>query len=81
MTHSWTKEEILNAYLNTVYFGRNAYGIEAAAHAFFDKPASELTLEEGGVLASSIQLPSQLDPWTNPDGAKARWELRDGWAR
>ena len=47
MTNSWSKEEILNAYLNTVYFGRNAYGIQAAANAFFGKPASELTLEEG----------------------------------
>ncbi len=79
MTNSWSKEDILNAYLNTVYFGRNAYGIEAAAHAFFGKPASELTPEEGGVLAASIQLPSQLDPWTNPEGAKARWDyVMDG---
>ena len=79
MTNSWSKEEILNAYLNTVYFGRNAYGIEAAANAFFSKPASELTLEEGAVLAASIQLPSQLDPWTNPDGANARWNyVMDG---
>lgn len=79
MTNSWSKQDILNAYLNTVYFGRNAYGIEAAAHAFFGKPASELTLEEGGVLAASIQRPSQLDPWTNPDEARGRWDyVMDG---
>lgn len=79
MTNSWSKQDILNAYLNTVYFGRNAYGIEAAAHAFFGKPAAELTPEEGGVLAASIQLPSQLDPWTNPEGATARWNyVMDG---
>ncbi|MDY5785466.1 transglycosylase domain-containing protein [Corynebacterium sp.] len=79
MTNSWSKEEILNAYLNTVYFGRNAYGIEAAAQAFFDKPARDLTPEEGGVLAASIQLPSQLDPWNNPEGSRARWDyVMDG---
>ncbi len=79
MTNEWSKEDILTAYLNTVYFGRNAYGVEAAAHAFFGKPVSELTLEEGAVLAASIQLPSQLDPWTNPDGATARWDyVMDG---
>ena len=64
MTNQWEKADILRAYLNTVYFGRNAYGIEAAAHAYFNKPASQLTLEEGAVLAASIQLPSQLDPWS-----------------
>lgn len=73
MANQWPKEDVLSAYLNTVYFGRNAYGIEAAAHAYFDKPASELTVEEGAVLAASVQLPSQLDPWTNREGAEARW--------
>ncbi len=73
MANEWSKEEVLAAYLNTVYFGRNAYGIEAAAHAYFDKPASELTVEEGAVLAATIQLPSQLDPWQNPEGAEGRW--------
>nr|WP_095661203.1 transglycosylase domain-containing protein [Corynebacterium glaucum] len=79
MTNEWSKEEILTAYLNTVYFGRNAYGVEAAAHAFFGKSADQLTVEEGGVLAASIQLPSQLDPWTNPEGAHQRWDyVMDG---
>ena len=79
MANSWSKEEVLSAYLNTVYFGRNAYGIEAAAHAYFSKPASELTVEEGAVLAASIQRPSQLDPWTNPEGAGDRWNyVMDG---
>ncbi|WP_081764589.1 transglycosylase domain-containing protein, partial [Corynebacterium jeddahense] len=79
MTNQWSKQDILRAYLNTVYFGRNAYGIEAAAHAFFGKSASELTLEEGGVLASSIQLPSELDPWTNREAAEQRWNyVMDG---
>ena len=79
MTNQWSKDDILRAYLNTVYFGRNAYGIEAAAHAYFDKPASELTVEEGGVLAASIQLPSELDPWTNRQAAEQRWNyVMDG---
>lgn len=73
MANEWPKEDVLSAYLNTVYFGRNAYGIEAAAHAYFDKPASELTVEEGAVLAATIQLPSQLDPWANPEAAEGRW--------
>ncbi|MDR7330531.1 transglycosylase domain-containing protein [Corynebacterium guangdongense] len=73
MTNQWDKETILEAYLNTVYFGRNAYGIEAAANAYFNKPAAELTPAEGAVLAATIQLPSQLDPWSNPEGAEARW--------
>lgn len=79
MTNNWEKQDILQAYLNTVYFGRNAYGIEAAAHAYFGKPASELTVEESGVLAASIQLPSQLDPWNNREAAEGRWNyVMDG---
>ncbi|QNG21573.1 penicillin-binding protein [Rhodococcus triatomae] len=73
MAREWSKDDILAAYLNTIYFGRGAYGIAAASKAYFDKPVEALTVEEGAVLASSIQLPSLLDPETNPDGAQARW--------
>ena len=73
MTNEWSKEDILTAYLNTVYLGRNAYGVEAASHAYFNKPVSELSPEEGAVIAATIQLPSQLDPWNNPEGAESRW--------
>lgn len=73
MTNEWSKEDILAAYLNTVYLGRNAYGMEAASHAYFNKPVAEVTPEEGAVLAATIQLPSQLDPWANPEGAEQRW--------
>lgn len=73
MTNEWDKETILEAYLNTVYFGRNAYGIQAASNAYFNKPASQLTPEEGAVLAATIQLPSQMDPWVNPEMAEQRW--------
>ncbi|MFZ2177565.1 MAG: transglycosylase domain-containing protein [Rhodococcus sp. (in: high G+C Gram-positive bacteria)] len=73
MAREWAKDDILAAYLNTIYFGRGAYGIAAAAKAYFDKPVDQLTTEEGAVLASSIQLPSLLDPENNPEGAQARW--------
>lgn len=73
MTNEWSKEEILNAYLNTVYYGRNAYGIQAAAKAYFDKPAEDLTVEEGAMLAGMIQAPSALDPANDRPAAEARW--------
>ncbi len=57
-----TKEEILEAYLNTVYFGRGAYGIEAASEAYFDKPQSKLDLAEAVALTAIINNPSNLDP-------------------
>ncbi|WP_420107356.1 transglycosylase domain-containing protein [Nocardia asteroides] len=73
MARQWSKEDILAAYLNTIYFGRGAYGIDAAAKAYFGKPVQELTVAEGAVLAATIQLPSLLDPEKNPEGAKSRW--------
>ena len=57
-----TKEEILTDYLNTIYFGRGAYGIEAASKAFFDKNAEDLTVQEAAVLVSVINNPSLFDP-------------------
>ena len=62
MGQELTKEQILESYLNTVYFGRGAYGIEAASHAYFDKPASELTLAEAVALSAVINSPGNLDP-------------------
>ena len=57
-----SKDEILEGYLNTIYFGRGAYGIEAAAQAYFDKPAKDLTLQEGAALAAVINSPERLRP-------------------
>ncbi|WP_424809762.1 transglycosylase domain-containing protein [Rhodococcus sp. 27YEA15] len=74
MANEWSKDDILAAYLNTIYFGRGAYGIGAASKAYFGKPIDQLNVAEGAVLASSIQLPSLLDPETNPTGAKSRWD-------
>lgn len=73
MTSQWSKDQILEAYLNTIYFGRGAYGIDAAAEAYFNKPVQNLTLEEGAVLAGTIQSPSSLDPIGNRPAAENRW--------
>lgn len=57
-----SKQEILEGYLNTIYFGRGAYGIQAAAQAYFGVPAAKLTLRQAAVLASVINNPTQFDP-------------------
>lgn len=57
-----SKEEILEGYLNTIYFGRGAYGIDAAAKSFFGVPAKKLTLKQSAVLASVINNPTRFDP-------------------
>ncbi|MBM4635216.1 penicillin-binding protein [Rhodococcus hoagii] len=73
MAREWSKDEILAAYLNTIYFGRGAYGISAAATAYFGKPLADITVAEGAVLAAVIQSPSSLDPATDPEALQARW--------
>lgn len=73
MAREWSKDDILAAYLNTIYYGRGAYGISAAARAYFGKPTPELTLAEGAVLASVVRTPSLLDPESHLDQLKARW--------
>jgi membrane peptidoglycan carboxypeptidase len=77
-----SKDKILENYMNTIYFGRGAYGIEAASKAYFGKDVAALTPAEGAVLAASIQAPSYLDPATHPTAAKARWKyVLDGMAK
>jgi len=71
----WDKEEILAAYLNTIYFGNGAYGIEQAARTYFDKHASQLTLPESALLAGIPPDPSGYDPVTHPRAAKVRRRL------
>ncbi|MTL10470.1 penicillin-binding protein [Nocardia seriolae] len=73
MAREWSKDDILAAYLNTIYYGRGAYGISAAAKAYFGKATPELTLAEGAVLASVIRTPSLLDPENHLDQLRARW--------
>ncbi|MDP9398419.1 MAG: penicillin-binding protein [Actinomycetota bacterium] len=67
------KEQILENYLNTIYWGRGAYGVSAAAEAYFGKRVEELTLSEGAYLAGIIQSPGRYDPRKNREGAERRW--------
>ena len=71
----WSKQRILTAYLNTIYFGNGAYGIEQAARTYFDHDAKPMTLAEAALLAGIPQDPSQYDPVTNPEGARERRNL------
>jgi len=73
MSREWSKDEVLQAYLNIIYFGRSAYGISAASKAYFDKPVDQLTVSEGALLAAIVQRPSTLDPAVNLDKSTARW--------
>lgn len=72
-----TKAEVLEAYLNTVYFGDGAYGAEAASLSYLGKRSSELTLGEAALLAGLPQSPQRLNPYYNMEGAKSRqrWVL------
>lgn len=67
-----TKEQILERYLNTVYFGDGAYGVGTATAHFFGKAPSELTVGESALLAGLIQSPSDTDPYRHPEAALAR---------
>ena len=70
-----SKDEILSLYLDRVYFGAGAYGVDAAARRYFDKPGSELTLSESALLAGLIRAPSRLAPTRDPAAAQARAEI------
>jgi len=72
LEHNYSKEEILAMYLNTVDFGSNAYGIETAAHTFFDKSPSELTVDEAAVLVGLLKAPTTYSPVLHPDNATRR---------
>ena len=72
---SWTKDEILTAYLNTIYFGNGAYGVQQAALTYFGHGASTLTLPEAALLAGIPKDPSRYDPVANPAGARQRRNL------
>jgi penicillin-binding protein 1A len=66
------KKKVLENYLNTVYFGSGAYGVEAAARTYFRKPASALNLSEAALLVGVIPSPVRYSPYTNPDRAEER---------
>ena len=67
-----TKDQILEHYLNTAYFGDGAYGIEAAAHHYFSTTADSLDLKQSALLAGIVKNPSEYDPTNNPDEARDR---------
>ena len=69
---TYSKDELLTRYLNIVYYGQNAYGVQPAARAFFGVDASALTLTQAALLAGLVQSPSEDDPFTNPEGATIR---------
>ena len=70
LTRELTKDQILDGYLNTVYFGAQAYGIEAAAQRYFSVSARQLNLQQSAMLVALVQSPSVYDPLTNPTLAR-----------
>jgi len=75
LTGAYSKDEILSLYLNQTFYGGFAYGVEAAARTYFDKPASELLLPECALLAGLPQAPASYNPFDYPDAAKERQEI------
>jgi penicillin-binding protein 1A len=72
LNRSWPKDRILQAYMNQVYYGNHAYGIEAAAQTYFSRHAGGLTLAQAALLAGLPQAPSGFDPFHEPDAARTR---------
>jgi penicillin-binding protein 1A len=69
-----TKDEILERYLNTVFFGNNAYGLQAAAEVYYGKKVEQLTMIEGAFLAGLVRSPSGYDPINNPEPSRRRFQ-------
>jgi penicillin-binding protein 1A len=72
LSRAWSKDRILTAYMNEVYYGNHAYGIEAAAETYFSVSARDVTLEQAALLAGLPQAPSLYDPFQSPAAALAR---------
>src|SRR3954466_1896901 len=75
LERKFSKDEILDLYLNRVYFGSGAYGVEAAAQRYFGKSARNVTLSEAALLAGLVKSPSKLAPTRNYDGAERRAQV------
>ena len=73
--HLYSKDQILTGYLDRVYFGAGAYGIDAAAHTYFGKPASELSLGEAAILAGCLKAPSRYSPTSGADVTVGRQQV------
>ncbi|MFF2452398.1 transglycosylase domain-containing protein [Isoptericola sp. NPDC058082] len=74
VAQSQPKQQVLESYLNTIYWGRNTYGIQAASQEFFGKDAKDLTPSEAAMLSGIIPSPNNWDPSVNPERAQERWE-------
>jgi penicillin-binding protein 1A len=72
LAQQWPKDKILTAYMNQVFYGNHAYGIEAAAETYFSRTAKQLNLEQAALIAGLPQAPSSYDPFRNPEAALAR---------
>ena len=72
LEREYTKEEILYMYLNSIFFGSNAYGIKAASETFFDKAPADLTVEESATLVGMVNKPTRYNPVLNPEKSLAR---------
>ena len=72
LERSYTKDEIMNMYMNAIFFGSNAYGIKAASQTFFAKAPSELTVEEAATLVGMVNKPTRYNPAINPDKSLVR---------
>lgn len=72
VTERYSKDDILDRYLNEIFYGNLSYGVEAASETYFDKPVQKLTLSEAALIAGIPQAPAVYDPYQNPDAAKAR---------
>ncbi len=68
----YSKDEILEMYLNTIYFGHNCYGLQSAAHFYFDKPAEELTLTDSATIVGLLASPNNYSPFKNPEKCLTR---------
>src|SRR5690606_23964657 len=75
LEHKFSKDQILAMYLNRVYFGSNAYGVEAASRRYFDKSARDVNLGEAALLAGLLKAPSRLSPARDPAAAEARSQV------
>ena len=72
LDNAWSKQRILTTYMNQIFYGANAYGVEAAAETYFSKHASQLSLEQAALLAGLPQAPSNYDPFYNKSAALKR---------
>ena len=72
MEQQWSKDRILTAYLNTIYFGNGAYGMERAARTYFGCSANELTLPQAALLAGIPRDPGSLRPVPEPEGGQGK---------